>query len=203
MSLHFAPTIAINTADGVRQFADFQPNGFGIRYSIGPTLDYFFFRDRYAFSTGLWFTVRRSGYQMPGSFGQTRFTPGLPDQKSVYNLQYLQVPMTLKLFANDLAPGVQVYAQTGVIVSARTLEVPLDKARNGLYQFAEITGKYQDQYRPADVDWLLGVGMQYQVGPYSALVLGLSYQRGLTSVAIADDLDSRMRTISIDLGFKF
>jgi hypothetical protein len=203
ISLRFAPTLAINTANGGRQYAGFQPNGFGVRYSVGPTFDYFFYRDRYAFSSGLWFTVRRSGYQMPGSFGLPAFAPGRPDQKSVYNLQYLQVPFLLKLFANDLAPGIQLYAQTGSIISVRTREIALDQTRNGLFQYADLTGGYQDQYRLTDFDWTLGVGIQYQIGPVSALNLGISYQRGLTSVALADDLDSRLRTISIDLGFKF
>ncbi len=203
ISLRCAPTIGLNTAVGKGQYAGFQPNGIGVRYSIGPTIDYFFYRDRYAFSTGLWFTVRRSAYEMPGTFGQQQFTPGLPDQKSVYNLQYLQVPFILKLLANDLLPKVQFYAETGAIVSVRTAEIGVDPSNNGLYRFAWITGTYLDQYRPTDLDWTMGAGLQYHLGPTSAILFGISYQRGLTTIALANDLDSRTRTISVDLGFKF
>jgi hypothetical protein len=203
ISLRLAPTIALNTASGQSQYAGFQPNGFGIRYSVGPTIDYFFFRNSYAFSSGLWFSVRRSGYQMPGTFGQTKFTPGLPDQQSVYNLQYLQVPVSLKLFANNIAPGWRLYLQTGGLLDIKLAENAQDETRNGLYKFAESSGTYQRQYTPVDLELLLGAGLQYQLGASSALNLGLSYQRGLLSVARANDLDARLRTISVDLGFKF
>jgi hypothetical protein len=72
MSIRVAPSLNLNTAEGTGSYAGFQDNGAGVRMSVGPTLDYFFFKDRYAFSTGLWYTIKRSGFQMPGSFGSTR-----------------------------------------------------------------------------------------------------------------------------------
>ena len=132
MSLRFAPSLDLNTAAGTGSYAGFRNNGAGIRMSVGPSLDYFFFKDRYAFSTGLWYTIKRSSFQMPGTFGETRWNPGAPSKESIYNLQYLQIPATVKLFANNIAPNMRLYLQTGGLLSIKLAEKPLDQERNGL-----------------------------------------------------------------------
>ena len=83
MSVRFAPSLNLNTAAGVGSYSGFLDNGTGVRMSVGPTLDYYFFKDRYALSTGLWYTIKRSGFQMPGSFGESRFQPGAPYKESI------------------------------------------------------------------------------------------------------------------------
>ena len=44
MSLRFAPNLDINTAEGTGAYKGFQPNGVGMRFSVGPSIDYFFFQ---------------------------------------------------------------------------------------------------------------------------------------------------------------
>lgn len=201
MGIRFAPSLDLNTADGTGSYLGFRNNGAGVRLSVGPTLDYYFFKDRYAFSTGLWYTIKRSGFQMPGTFGQSRFNPNLPEQESAYNLQYLQLPVTVKLFANDLAPGIRLYVQTGGLLSLKLAEKPLDTARNGLY-LAE-SGGSRRQYGFGDIELLLGTGVQYKLNRNNAVNVGISYQRGLLNVARGSELVSKNRVISVDLGFQF
>jgi len=62
MSVRFSPVINTNTAEGQGNYQNFAANGMGVRPSIGVSLDYFFFKDRYAFSSGIWYTIKRSGY---------------------------------------------------------------------------------------------------------------------------------------------
>jgi hypothetical protein len=201
MGIRFAPHLDLNTADGTGSYLGFRNNGAGMRFSVGPTLDYYFFKDRYAFSTGLWYTIKRSGFQMPGAFGQSRFNPNLPEQESTYNLQYLQLPVTVKLFANDIAPGIRLYVQTGGLLSLKLAEKAQDKSRNGLY-LAE-SGGDRRQYGFGDIELLLGTGVQYKLNRNNALNLGISYQRGLLNVARGRELISKNRAVSIDLGFQF
>ncbi|WP_461096967.1 porin family protein [Spirosoma luteolum] len=201
MGIRFAPSLNLNTAEGSGTYAGFRPNGAGVRLSVGPTLDYYFFKDRYAFSTGLWYTIKRSGFQMPGTFGQTRFIPGAPEKESTYNLQYLQVPLTAKLFANDIAPGMRLYVQTGGLLSLKLAEKALDQARNALY-LAE-TGGSRRQYGFGDVELLLGTGVQYKLNRNNAVNIGLSYQRGLINIARGSALVSKSRIVGLDLGFQF
>lgn len=201
MSIRFAPSLDLNTAQGTGSYTGFRNNGAGVRMSVGPTLDYFFFKNQYAFSTGLWYTIKRSGFQMPGSFGETRWNPGAPEKESIYNLQYVQVPATVKLFANNIAPGVRLYVQTGGLLSLKVAEKALQQERNGLYM-AE-SGGSRRQYGFGDVELLLGTGIQYKINQTNAFNIGVTYQRGLFNVARANDLISKNRVVSLDLGFKF
>ncbi|RYC66932.1 outer membrane beta-barrel protein [Spirosoma sordidisoli] len=201
MSIRFAPSLNLNTAEGQGSYAGFLDNGIGARMSVGPSLDYFFFKDRYAFSSGLWYTIKRSGFQMPGSFGESRFTPGAPYKESLYNLQYLQVPVSVKMFANNIAPRIRLYVQTGGLLSLKVAERALQTERNGLYQ-AE-SGGDRRQYGFGDVELLLGTGVQYKINDTNAFNLGVSYQRGLFDVARGSQLTSKNRVVSLDLGFKF
>ncbi|WP_338874029.1 porin family protein [Spirosoma sp. SC4-14] len=201
MSIRFAPSLNMNTAEGTGNYTGFRSNGIGARMSVGPTLDYFFFKNRYAFSTGLWYTVKRSGFQMPGTFGQAVWNPGAPEKESVYNLQYLQLPVTVKLFANNIAPNMRLYIQTGGLLSLKLAEHALDQSRNGLYQ-AE-SGGDRRQYGFGDVEMLLGTGVQYKINQNNAFNIGMSYQRGLINVARGSQLVSKSRIVALDLGFKF
>ncbi|GAB4019331.1 porin family protein [Spirosoma koreense] len=201
MGIRFAPSLDMNTAEGSGSYAGFRTNGAGVRMSIGPTLDYFFFKNRYAFSTGLWYTIKRSAFQMPGTYGQSVWNPGLPEKESVYNLQYVQLPVTVKLFANNIGPNMRLYLQTGGLISIKVAEKALDQARNGLYT-AE-SGGSRRQYGFGDIDLLLGTGVQYKINQNNAFNLGVSYQRGLINIARGSELVSKSRIVSLDLGFKF
>jgi hypothetical protein len=201
MGIRFAPSLNLNTAEGFGTYTGFQSNGTGVRMSVGPTLDYFFFKDRYSFSTGLWYTIKRSGFQMPGSFGQTRVVPGSPYKESIYNLQYLQVPVTAKLFANNIAPNLRLYVQTGGLLSLKLSEKALQTERNALYM-AE-SGGDRRQYGFGDIELLLGTGVQFKINDTNAFNVGVSYQRGLINVARENQLISKNRVVSLDLGFRF
>ncbi len=203
MSFRVAPGFSFNSAEGTGAYSQFQPNGLGVRLSLGPSLDYFFYKDRYAFSTGLWYTVNRSSFLVPGSFGQDRFRPGLPPVESVYNLQYLQIPLTVKLYANELGPSLRGYIQCGGLLSIKLAEKALDQPTNPLYRQATAAGTYERQYGFMDVGVLLGAGVQYKINDVNALNLGLSYQRGLVNVVRENALVSRSGTVALELGFKF
>ena len=203
MTFRVAPGVSFNTVEGTGAYSQFSSDGAGVRLSVGPSLDYFFFKDRYAFSSGLWYTIKRVGFTSPGSFGQDRFRPGLPMGQSVYNLQYLQVPLTVKMYANNLAPKLRGYVQCGGLLDVKLAEKALDKTTNALYRNASAGGDYQRQFTLLDLGVLLGAGVQYRLNAVNALNLGISYQRGLTSVMRDAALDSRNNTVALELGFKF
>ena len=203
MSFRVAAGIGFNSADGTGSYGQFQTNGIGVRMSVGPSVDYFFFKDRYAFSSGLWYTIKRSSFVIPGSFGQERFKPGTPAGESVYNLQYLQIPLTVKLYANSIGPDLRGYVQCGGLLDVKLAEKALDPTTNALYKFANAGGSYQRQYGLFDFGVLLGAGVQYKINTINAVNVGLNYQRGLVNVFRANELESRNNTVALELGFKF
>jgi hypothetical protein len=202
MSFRVAPSLTLNTAHGTGDYAGFTNNGMGVRMSVGPTLDYYFFKDRYAFSSGIWYTIVRSGYRIPGSYGSDTWNPGATMKESVYNLQYVQIPLTAKMYANNLFPDARFYIQTGGIVDIKLAEKPLNQPINRLYQVAEQTGRTR-QYSRGDFALLLGTGIQYKLNNSQAVIIGMTYQRGLTNVARGSALVSKSRIVSLDLGLKF
>ncbi len=202
MSLRFAPNAAVNVVEGAGNYAGFATNGATVRPSVGVSLDYFFFKDRYAFSSGLWYTIKRVGYRIPGSYGETRWNPGAPVKEGVYNLQYVQVPLTVKLFANNLFPTSRLYIQTGGVLDVKLAEKALTPSTNAYYQVAQRDGTKR-QFGFADAAWLLGGGIQFGLNGTNALNVGVTYQRGLLEIARPKDLTVRNRMVSLELGFKF
>ncbi|WP_266369017.1 porin family protein [Tellurirhabdus rosea] len=202
MSIRVAPSLMLNTAEGTGDYTGFAPNGAGVRMSVGPTLDYFFFKDRYAFSSGLWYTIKRSAYQIPGSYGTGRWIPGASPKESVYNLQYLQIPASVKMYANNLFPDLRLYVQTGGVLDIKLAEKPQNIALNRLYQVAEQNGGRR-QYSRGDIGLLLGAGVQYRLNGSQAIIMGVSYQRGLTDVARGRNLVSYNRVVALEVGLKF
>lgn len=202
MSFRVAPIVSFNTVQGEGTYERFTDNGAGVRLSVGPSLDYFFYKNRYSFSTGLWYTIKRSGYTMPGSFGQPRWDPSAPTQQSVYNMQYLQVPISVKMFANNIAPAMRLYIQCGGVADVKLTEKPQNPLTDGLYRYAESSGKRR-QYGFGDLGMLVGAGIQYKLNNTNAFNIGLSYQRGLIDVARGTGLVSKNNQLVFDLAFKF
>lgn len=202
MSLRFAPNAAVNVVEGVNNYQGFADNGTAVRPSVGVSLDYFFFKDRYAFSSGLWYTIKQVGYRIPGSYGESRWNPGAPVKEGVYNLQYVQVPLTVKLFANNLFPTSRLYIQTGGVLDVKLAEKALMPSTNAYYQVAQRDGTRR-QFGFADAAWLLGGGIQFGLNGTNAINVGVTYQRGLLEIARPKDLSVRNRMVSLDLGFKF
>lgn len=202
MSLRLAPNASVNVVEGAGNYQGFTPNGTALRPSVGVSLDYFFFKDRYAFSSGLWYTIKRMGYRIPGSYGETRWNPGAPVKEGIYNLQYVQVPLTVKMFANNLFPTSRLYIQTGGVLDVKLAEKPLNESTNAYYQVAHRDGTRR-QFGFADAAWLLGGGIQFGLNGTNALNVGISYQRGLLDVARPKDLTVRNRMVSLEVGLKF
>jgi hypothetical protein len=177
LGLRFAPNIAMNRVvdlvetDGLL----FSNNGAGVRYSAGLTGD-FYFGKNYSFYTGLWYTVMRTGIKFESTGTQPVFKG-----ESVYNLQYLQVPVALKLFTNEIGTDLKMYFVVG-----GTLGLKIDEKEKSWEPSAGSLGQKPSKgsgHSFGDVGLLLGSGVEYQMGETTTLFFGLSYNRGLLDIA--------------------
>jgi hypothetical protein len=177
LGLRFAPNIAMNRVVDLEEKdgLSFSNNGAGVRYSAGLTGD-FYFGKNYSFYTGLWYTVLRTGmkYNRPNSIVAD-------NGESVYNLQYLQVPVALKLFTNEIGTDLKMYFVVG-----GTLGFKIDEKEKSWekseFSVAEKPSKGSG-HSFGDVGLLLGSGVEYQMGETTTLFFGLSYNRGLLDIA--------------------
>ncbi|QNF33320.1 PorT family protein [Adhaeribacter swui] len=173
---------------------DFDKDGANFRFGFGVIAD-LYFTENAAFSTGLSFT---------GKGGQIAYSTVAGRQTDDISLQYLEIPLTVKLFTNEVAPDMRVYFQTGFSLNPR-----MGAKVNGDKLDPVDDKKYSKRFNVIDGDVILASGLEYQVGETTKLFGGLSYHRGLISIDdyyeknINKKIELRNNVFSLDLGVKF
>ncbi|MEM6641447.1 MAG: porin family protein [Bacteroidota bacterium] len=182
LGLKLSPVVASNRVTNDAQ--DVENDGSRLNLSVGLVVDKPL-SDSYYFSTGLIYMPKRAAFRVSA------------DSAESYTLQYLQIPITLKLFTSEIAPDVKVYFQIGSALELKVFEEPKEPS------FDTIT-----KFNLLDFSVILGSGIEYQAGTNTTIFAGISYQRGLSNtinetVSNADDLQLRNTIVSLDLGVKF
>ncbi len=144
----------------------------------------------YYFSTGLGYISKRINLATNG------FDSNISNQKQ-YNIQYIQVPATLKLLTNEVALDKKLYFQFGP-----QFDIAVHHKENN--PKLQVIKKFQ----PIDISLLFAAGMQIQLAPQTAVQIGISYTRSLINVARKTwmddgDLSIKNDLFGIDLGIKF
>ncbi len=162
------------------------------RFSLGLIVDQSL-TDTYVFSTGIVFIPKRIGFTVEPENGAF-FSP----ITEAYNLQYLQLPVSLKLFTNEVLPDLSIFFQVGAGAEFRIFDSPVEET----YNFIE-------EFNPFDLSVILSAGTEYRAGVNTVLFADVSYQRGLlntvktTTVPLPENFSIRSTVIMIDLGIKF
>jgi Outer membrane protein beta-barrel domain len=169
----------------------------------GLVVDYFF-GENYAFSSGL---------QLVGKGGTISYIdPAISPNSRVtrkIGLQYLEVPVTVKLFTNDITTDTKLYFQLG-----GTLGGAISGKIDGNKRYTDPgTGKESkalDHVIIPEAAVLLGVGAEYQVGQSTKVFGGFSYHRGLLNIdkyfdneRNFSDVTLKNSEVALDLGLKF
>ena len=210
MGFRAAPAFTTNYVDGLNKYNGFLDDGLSLQLSTGPFAD-LFFSEKYAFSTGLYYTVKHVGLRVPGAFADEvaransplgTATSAVIDRTAGYNLQYLQVPLSFKLFSSEIRNQGKLYIQFGGIAEIKVAEKPLERARNGVYLFNKAAGRIPT-FSMGDVSLLLAIGGEVPLGNNDYAFLGFYYNRGLTEVARDKDLILKNSLFGIEMGLKF
>jgi hypothetical protein len=182
-----APNISFNRIDAEADNTDFNTDGVGLRFQLGPIFD-IEFKENHYFSTGIIFTSKRSAF-VADSVGAT--PSRYPED---YSPQYLQVPLTLKLFTEEIGLDKKIYFQFGGTVDFKTNSEGEDE-------------NIVQSFRFIDLNSLLAVGLEYGIGINTKLFGGLIYQRGLLNVINAniygDNFNLRNDFVGLEVGIIF
>jgi len=196
ISFQLLTSMSWNSASGSGSAAFTDNFGSGLRTTVGPNIDFYFFRDRYAFGTGLWYTIKRMGYSHPPD----RITnPGTLVKTSAFNMQYLQVPLTMKLMSNTLFRTGRAYVQYGGIMDFKLAETAIDYQNNYLRQ----RDGNIDQFSSAGLSLLLAVGYMHRMSRTNDLIMTMQYQRSLTNNAVPDNLWAISQHFAFGIGLSF
>ncbi|WP_222619840.1 MULTISPECIES: porin family protein [Pontibacter] len=202
IGLMISPTISSNRfiADDKYNFDNENSN---LRLGVGVIADYFFAQN-YAFSTGLLYRSKGGeityNYTRENTDGSTTVLSGKDD----IAIQYLELPVTLKLFTNEIAPSTILYFQVGGSLNTKVAGKVNDKKIID----GEKTAK---RFNVFEADVLLGGGTEFQFGESTKLFAGLTYHRGLSNIdngyyedRLGDDnISLKNSGVSIDFGVKF
>ncbi len=201
IGLKISPAITSLRADSESKYG-FASDGSKLGFSGGLVVDYFF-GENYAFSTGL---------ELAGKGGSIRYkedTPNANFNTLKISTQYLQLPLSVKLFTNEIAPGTRLYFQVG-----GSLNVPIGtRVNDGKFYKDPATGaenKAGDYIYFFDADALVGAGVEYELGKSTKLFGGLGYHRGLVDIdhyfesqRKFSDVTIKNSAFGLDLGIKF
>jgi hypothetical protein len=198
IGLRLAPGLSLNSVtDKIgNDSLKFSKNGAGMAFSGGVTLD-FFFSDNYALSTGLWYTSKSAKLKMVDETSSPAFT-----YTQSVSLQYVQLPLALKVYTNELATNMKLYFTLGGTMDIKLAE-KLKKSN------PENTD-YKSLYLPFNVGLLVGSGVEYQTGGNIILFGGVFYNRGLLgqsknidSFPFKDNVKYGISTLALEVGAKF
>ncbi|RSK49302.1 porin family protein [Hymenobacter rigui] len=170
----------------------------------GIIVDYFFGQN-YAFSTGLELTGKGGTISY---FDPNRGANGQRVEQKI-GLQYLQIPVTVKLFTNDIATDTKLYFQLG-----GSLNAAIAGRINGDKRYTDAsTGQETKAAKHViipDAALRGGFGVEYQLGQNTKLLAGLSYHRGLFNIDnyFGDErnfkeVELKNSEFALDLGIKF
>ena len=201
IGLMVSPTITGNRFIAEDRY-NFEKENSSLRLGVGVVADYFFAQN-YAFSTGLVYRSKGSeisyNYTREDAGGATVTTRGKDD----ISLQYIELPVTLKLFTNEVAPGTIAYFQVGGSLNTKVAaQVNNKKVIDG--------DKVGKRFNIFEADALLGGGVEFQMGQSTKIFGGITYHRGLTDIddyyekQLGDkNIALKNNGVSVDVGVKF
>lgn len=177
-----------------------------LSFGGGIFMDYFF-GENYAFNTGLFLTGKGGtiSYSEP-----VLGTANRPRVEQKIAMQYLELPLTVKLFTNEVAPDTRVYFQVG-----GSLAVPVQVRINGEKYY---TDPYDNNNQTKagkhvfdiDANIIGGAGVEYQLGQSTKLLAGISYHHGLIDFDRYfernrgfSEVNIKNSVFALDLGLKF
>ena len=170
---------------------DVSSNGAGIGFIAGPELSFYLGKNQnYSIATGIWYSVKKASYKTT-----YKVASGDTNVTSNYNLQYLQLPLTFKLYTNEIATDMKLYFQLG-----SSLDIKIGGKEVG----KKI--KDTDRFKPVDASVILGAGVRYALGENTAFLIGLRYTRGFINSVKSDEADKfkiNNDMISLDFGIQF
>lgn len=130
--------------------------------------------DNYFFSTGIGYISKRINLEINHEGDNV-------SQSKSYNIQYVQLPATLKLHTSEVALDKKLYFQFGPI-----FEIPVHTKGNN--NNLQLISKVQ----PIDVSLLFGAGIEIQLAPKTAILIGINYTRGLINIVSESQIDDNL-----------
>jgi hypothetical protein len=185
----------------------FQSESSKLSFGGGIFMDYFFGQN-YAFNTGL-FLTGKGGTISYLDRNPTSSGPQVRVEQKIA-MQYLELPLTIKLFTNEVAPDTRLYFQVG-----GSLAVPVQSRINGDKYYTDTFDNNNQTSAGShvfdiDANLIGAIGAEYQLGQSTKFLAGISYHHGLVDLDRYfektrgfSDVAIKNSVFALDLGLKF
>ncbi|HSZ71579.1 MAG TPA: porin family protein [Cytophagaceae bacterium] len=197
-NLRVSPALALsrlsdkNTADAT----SVSGNGPAAAFVGGAALE-FEFTDNLALNIGLNYVATSLN---------AKFSSGGFDYTSKRTVQYVQTPITLKAYTNEIATNMKLYFQIGPTLNIKIAE----KLKSSNWPGGDPDKDAHNIVSPIDAGIYLGAGVTYKMGESNDLFAGLYYNRGLTNVYQTngnihyyDNARAHMDLLGLEVGIRF
>ncbi len=119
-----------------------------------------------------------------------------PNSSMIYRLQYLTIPLSLKLNSNEIG-YVSFFAHVGVnnhISVGKSANVPsTDSSKVGIPEEINIFS----------MSYFFGGGCEYSLGGNTTLLAGLYFTSGFWDITSSDDYRATLNAVSLRIGIRF
>lgn len=173
-------------------------NGLALGFAYGLLAD-FNFADNYAFATGL--TITTINGKSTEINARPYFTGSGSDQVAYelrYRLQYVEVPLTVKLKTNKIG-DLRWYGQFGLSndfnIGAKQNAVSKDNKVND-----QNISDYTRFYRAG---LIVGAGAEYDLDTSTSLAIGLTFNNGFTNITSDKNRSVKNHYVGINIGVFF
>lgn len=195
--------IGFNSVKATENGVDASTNGSSLRFMVGPIAD-IVWTERYALTTGILFTTKQANHAsvIPIVDGNGNSLDLNVAEK--YGLQYIQIPVGLKLFTDELFENGKGFVSFGV-----QPEVLVGNSRkSGNYLDAQgRSASFIKKFNPIDFGMFIGVGVEYKIGN-NPIFGGIGYQRSFINVVNELDIQGpkvlsiKQNLLTIEVGVK-
>ena len=193
-SVHVDPQFAWFNSDE----ESVEPDGSIFHLQAGLNMDYFF-AENYAFSIGVGINnlggnLLYSDSTEFSSKGETLLLE--PGQSVKMNLQYIDIPVGLKLKTEELGYATfffQIGFNPMININAKVTSEEADMDKEDIRESVHLF----------NLGYHAGIGVEYKLGGSTAVIGGVRWTSGLTDVTDNDRANVKTNVVSINLGILF
>ncbi len=180
-----SPTITFNRWQSDSDSINIVNSRDDTRFTFGLIAD-IEFKDNYFFSTGILYSLRKL------TFAAENTNTGESDAEQ-YSLEYIEIPLTLKLFTNDIGVDSKIYVQPGFTLDFLVNWKGINKNDTRITDLGLF-----------DSSFYIGAGFDKKLGVTNSFFVGVFFQRGLVDISTnTEGISVKNDLLGLDLGFRF
>jgi len=191
IGIKLGPTLSLSRTSSDGNSTDIEKDGSAVKFLIGAFID-MPFKENYHFHTGINFAAKTTQISLTD--------PSVLAGQSTserYDHEYLQVPLLLKLYTNEVVLDTRVFFNFGVVPELRLNT----DSENSVVVLV-------NEFRAFDLSGNFGGGLEHSIGVNTRVYASLNYYIGFLNQVkdqnpIYDEFQVKSNLFSLEFGIKF